>query len=119
MSVPDYGIYDKRKQLHKNKKINPRKFTPADYKEYQNRIMAIGHCQLCGDSDISTPHHARFGAHKDDRTLMCICMVCHMDIHTNGDKVKQKMAEHFGEKNWREYGGDLREKYEDPSDKRG
>lgn len=43
-------------------------------------------CQVCETStDLDYPHHAIFGvSHKDDRTMINICVECHRTIHNKG-----------------------------------
>lgn len=43
-------------------------------------------CQVCEESTkLDYPHHSIFGwSRKDDRTLINICVKCHMTIHTKG-----------------------------------
>jgi hypothetical protein len=93
-------------------KTKPVRFTKVDYKKYQNIIMEIGKCQLCGSYDISTPHHSLFGIHKDDRSLMCICNSCHIKIHDKGDKELEERAVSYGDLNWSNAPKWLKDKYE-------
>ena len=96
--------------LPKNK---PVRFSKSDYKEYQDFIMEIGECQLCGSYDISAPHHSIFGIDKDDRSLMCICNNCHIKIHHKGDKDLKESAVNFGDLNWCNAPEKLKRKYDE------
>jgi len=59
-------------------------------------------CQVCETSmDLDYPHHAIFGiSHKDDRTLINICVSCHRTIHTKGYGPLMKTREEIEALGW-------------------
>lgn len=84
------------------------RFTAQEYRKYQDYIQDIGICQVCEESyDLDAPHHTKQGnGNKDDRSLICICIACHREIHTKGysdlKKTKLELLE-IGEDNWLSY----------------
>ncbi len=98
----------KQQQTKWNKKSNPKKLTPADYKDFVNYIFnkAERKCQLCTFKPIDDLHHSvygSFGADKDDRTLVGVCRACHSDIHDHGNRDKREKAKKIGKENWKGY----------------
>ena len=75
-------------------------------KEVKNRVdwllSNIGHCQICGTlSNLDYPHHALDGvSRKDDRTMICICVYCHREIHTKGFSNLSKTREEVESLGW-------------------
>ena len=66
-------------------------------------------CQICNVNPASEAHHAvygRFGADKDDRTLVAACRECHYNIHHGGGvPMSREAIEGIGWANWAEYCG--------------
>ena len=105
--------YQKRKKMYKvpRKKSRLReskRFSKEDYKAYQTYIKDISVCQVCESStNLDTPHHTIQGlGNKDDRSLICICIECHTEIHTKGfsdlNKTRVELEE-IGAENWISY----------------
>ncbi len=43
-------------------KENTKRMSQTDYKNYQEVVFSIGHCQVCGTThNLVAPHHAKFG----------------------------------------------------------
>lgn len=106
MSRPDYGIYDKRKQLAKKKQPNPKKMSKTQYKAYCDfiREKAGFLCQMCETSLLEDMHHAEygyFGADKDDRFLIGVCRSCHMSCHA--DRKTNNVAIVIARKNYEDF----------------
>ena len=59
-------------------------------------------CQVCETStDLDYPHHAFFGiSHKDDRTMINICVECHRTIHNKGYGPLNKTREQIEALGW-------------------
>jgi len=101
-------MWKPREKKCKLRDDTPKRFSKADYKAYQDYIRSIGVCQVCEVStNLDAPHHTKQGlGNKDDRSLICICVECHAEIHTLGfsslDKTRAELEE-IGLKNWKEY----------------
>ena len=85
-----------------------KRLSPTEYADYQDWIMSKGICQVCEISaDLDAPHHTKQGLGvKDDRSLICICIACHREIHTQGFSKLNKSREELekiGEDNWSNY----------------
>ena len=103
------------------KQTNNKRFSKSDFKEYENHILEIGECQLCGSYDLDKPHHAKFGnfgADKDDKSLINICVKCHRLIHfgdpydeeISSEKLREEAVK-IGLGNWKIAPSWLRNKY--------
>ena len=81
----------KQAQTHKTKSPNPKKLSKSEYRQYCDFILdqADGVCQYCNQAAIAEFHHTKFGrygADKDDRSIIGVCLQCHLDLHANRDK---------------------------------
>lgn len=100
-----YKIPKKKARLRED---TQKRFSPKEYKAYQDHIKDIGICQVCDISmDLDTPHHSKQGlGAKDDRSIICICIACHTEIHTKGfsglNKTRLELEE-IGKNNWNNY----------------
>jgi len=100
-------VKNKKKNNNKN---NPKRMPKSEFIKYEKFIYDIGHCQVCGKShSFDKPHHSKYGkngADKDDRSLVCICIDCHYQIHHgsyNNIILNRKQIEKIGEMNWSNY----------------
>ena len=85
-----------------------KRLSPTEYADYQDWIISKGICQVCEVSaDLDAPHHTKQGLGvKDDRSLICICIACHREIHTQGFSKLLKTRvelEEIGNINWLNY----------------
>lgn len=99
-----YKVPQKKAPLKQNNK----RLSKEEYKAYQTYIKEIGVCQVCEEStDLDTPHHTKQGiGNKDDRSIICICIACHSEIHTKGFSGLAKdraTLEEIGRINWECY----------------
>ena len=79
--------YSKAQQTQKRSRLRedtPVRFNKKEYQERQEWIMSKEVCQVCDTStDLDAPHHADYGlGKKDDRSLVCICIACHKEVHS-------------------------------------
>ena len=77
----------------------PVRFSKSKYIERQEIIRGFGLCQVCEEStDMDTPHHGDYGlGKKDDRSLVCICIKCHYEIHSGSYSNIKKTREEIKE----------------------
>jgi len=101
--------FDKRSQLSKNKRLNPKRMPAKEYLPYVDFVKDIADekCQVCGapGQDI---HHSYFGAGgRDDRYITLACRECHSTIHHSKDTSMAEMLrlqfKTIGKENWRRY----------------
>jgi len=103
----------KSKQLNWNKAKNDKKLSKPELESFVGTIDRIskGFCQLCKVNKIGEYHHSlygSFGADKDDRSLMGICVPCHYAIHHGKDGGSQELRARaivIGARNWRVHNG--------------
>jgi len=78
------------------------RFDSVEYKQRQDYVKAIGLCQCCNVSvALDTPHHAAYGSgKKDDRYLVCICISCHLEIHSGSYSNLLRSREELKEIGW-------------------
>lgn len=101
----------KAEQLHKTKRVNPKKMTKIEKRLLEDFIVdkANGKCQFdCGRDGVEF-HHSKRGINKDDRSIMLTCRRCHTLIHNleykNIDESSRLglIAKKEGKRNWDEY----------------
>ena len=87
-------MLSKKQQTKRNSRLRDdvsQRFSKADYKKYQDFIKSFEICQVCdinfGDD---APHHTKQGSHKDDRSLINICIDCHRTLHNSGYSTLKK-----------------------------
>ena len=104
-------MYDKKSQLTKRKRPNPKKMSKIEKSIYEDFIFekAKGKCQCgCGRMGVEY-HHSKRGVYKDDRSIILICRRCHTLIHNceykNIDKTSRLtfLAKSKGKENWKDY----------------
>lgn len=59
-------------------------------------------CQLCESNLSIEAHHSRYGAYKDDKTLIAVCRQCHQMAHSNKHKW-EKLLLPIADLNWLEF----------------
>ena len=69
-------------------------------------------CQICGDTadDLHHLFYGRYGADKDDKTLISVCRKCHEFCHQH-KKESQEKYEHIVKNNWEKFKGETIERY--------
>ena len=99
-------------QLKKNKKsfsdadlldeTQTIRFDKKEYRKRQDFVFNIGVCQVCENSyNMTTPHHGKYGAFKDDRYLVAVSDCdCHYKIHNVGYEDLAKSKEEIEAIGW-------------------
>ncbi len=78
-----YKVPQKKCNLKNDKPI---RFNKAELKRRVELILEKEVCQVCETStDLDYPHHSIYGLGvKDDRSLVNVCVECHILIHSSG-----------------------------------
>lgn len=69
-----------------------------------DRVRAIGHCEVCGNSYLLATHHIKSrgsGGHDTEDNTVCLCYVCHTKAHS-GEISKERLWQIVGRRRaWR------------------
>ena len=80
-----------------------RRLPRAEYENYRKWLADYQpRCQICNQTADDT-HHVLFGAYKDDRTLVSLCRLCHMEAHKDKQQSIEKLLP-IANQNWSTYG---------------
>lgn len=98
--------FDKKSQLFKVKKDNPKKMSKGEYKKKCDWLFdKYPRCQICLSQRATQAHHAIFGkGDRDDRSIIAICPSCHHEIHHGkGVSISRDCIEAIGIRNHEEW----------------
>ncbi len=93
----------RKQQTQKHRKPSTRKI--SNYREYCDFIndIADGVCQICGSAAIAEFHHSSYGSFKDDKTIVGVCLQCHLDAHKEKHGDVNLKAVEIGAVNWEKF----------------
>ena len=84
-----------------------RRLPKEEYQRYYAYILdKYPICQVCKSNHAIEAHHSRYGAYKDDKTLVSICRQCHQIAHSNKHKW-EKLLLPIANENWKKYCKDM------------
>ncbi|CAD7288246.1 hypothetical protein [Campylobacter suis] len=87
------------KVIDKNRRLD--KKTIKAFKSFLDERYQT--CQICKQYRPYEFHHAKYGAYKDDRTLIKIYCECHRKIHNGKMEIDNEILQRLDETNWESF----------------
>jgi len=95
----------KAEQTHKTQTKRANKLSMYEYNEFRIFVATMHpECQVCGKQahDLHHLRYGRYGADKDDRSLLSVCRDCHLWCHKNKKESQEKYMS-VVDKNWEDF----------------